>query len=248
MTINPSWSLRTTWQATPRNKIGFSVEPQNRHWINALNTTFSPEIYPDWQFNHESLWTGSWTSPVTNKLLLEGRFANHAEGFVDKYPEPDDPYRKAIPVREASTGFLYRGKGYCCLPVFFGTQNAPFTMQYSGAVSYITGSHAMKVGIQNDFGTLEQQQLDNECRVVLHVQQRRADVHPAARAALHPDDPSVAGHGHLRAGQVDVRAGHDQRGYSAGPLQEQLPRAASRAHPVHADPQRHGSRDRRTPT
>ena len=162
LTINPSWGTRLTFQATPRNKIGFSVEPQNRHWINALATTFSPEIYPDWQFNHESLWTGYWTSPVTNKLLLEARFANHAEGFVDKYPEPDDPYRKAIPVRELSTGFLYRGKGYCCLPVFFGTQNAPFTQQYSGAVSYITGAHAMKVGIQNDYGTLEQQQLDNE--------------------------------------------------------------------------------------
>jgi hypothetical protein len=162
LTINPSWGTRLTFQATPRNKIGFSVEPQNRHWINALATTFSPEIYPDWQFNHESLWTGYWTSPVTNKLLLEARYANHAEGFVDKYPEPDDPYRKAIPVRELSTGFLYRGKGYCCLPVFFGTQNAPFTQQYSGSVSYITGSHAMKVGIQNDYGTLEQQQLDNE--------------------------------------------------------------------------------------
>jgi hypothetical protein len=162
LTINPSLGIRLTWQATPRNKIGFSGEPQNRHWINALNTTFAPEVYPDWQFNHESLQTVYWTSPVTNKLLLEARFANHAEGFVDKYPEPGDPYRQAIPVREASTGLLYRGKGYCCLPVFFGTQNAPFTMQYSGSVSYITGSHAMKWGIQNDFGTLEQQQLDNE--------------------------------------------------------------------------------------
>ena len=35
-------------------------------------------------------------------------------------------------------------------------------MQARASVSYITGSHAMKVGIQNDFGTLEQQQLDNE--------------------------------------------------------------------------------------
>ena len=65
-------------------------------------------------------------------------------------------------MREATTGFLYRGKGYCCLPVFFGTQNAPFTQQASASVSYITGAHALKVGFQNDFGTLEQQQLDNE--------------------------------------------------------------------------------------
>ena len=162
LTVIPSGSVRLTWQATPRNKISFSAEPQVRHWINALAATFSPEIYPDWQFNHESLTTATWTAPVTNRLLLEARYANHAEGFVDKYPEPDDPYRRAIPVREATTGFLYRGKGYCCLPVFFGTQNAPFTQQASASVSYITGAHALKAGFQNDFGTLEQQQLDNE--------------------------------------------------------------------------------------
>ena len=162
LTVIPSGSVRLTWQATPRNKIAFSAEPQNRHWINGLSALFSPEIYPDWQFNHESLTTGTWTAPVTSRLLLEARYANHAEGFVDKYPEPDDPYRRAIPVREATTGFLYRGKGYCCLPVFFGTQNAPFTQQASASMSYITGSHALKVGFQNDFGTLTQEQFDNE--------------------------------------------------------------------------------------
>ncbi len=87
LTINPSGSVRLTYQATPRNKIAFSAEPQNRHWINGLSASFSPEIYPDWQFNHESLTTVAWTSPVTSRLLLEARFADHAEGFVDKYPK-----------------------------------------------------------------------------------------------------------------------------------------------------------------
>src|SRR5262249_7792537 len=109
-----------------------------------------------------SFTTATWSSPVTSRLLLEARFGDHAEGFVDKYPEPGDPYRQAIPVREASTGFLYRGKGYCCLPVFFGTQNAPFTMQAHASASYVTGSHALKVGFQNDFGSISQSQYDNE--------------------------------------------------------------------------------------
>jgi carboxypeptidase family protein len=162
LTVNPSGSVRLTYQATPRNKIAFSAEPQNRHWINSLPATFSPEIYPDWQFNHESFTTVTWSSPVTSRLLLEARFGDHAEGFVDKYPDSGDPYRQAIPVREASTGFLYRGKGYCCLPVFFGTQNAPFTMQAAASATYVTGSHALKVGFQNDFGSISQSQFDNE--------------------------------------------------------------------------------------
>src|SRR4030095_2856291 len=162
LTIKPSGSVRLTYQATPRNKIAFSAEPQNRHWINGLNASFSPDEYPDLQFNHESLTTATWQSPVTSRLLLEARFADHAEGFVDKYPEPGDPYRLAIPVRETTTQFLYRGKGYCCLPNFFGTQNAPFTMQASASASYVTGSHALKFGFNNDFGTISQSQFDNE--------------------------------------------------------------------------------------
>jgi hypothetical protein len=159
LTVNPSGSVRLTYQATPRNKIAFSTEPQNRHWINSLAATFSPEIYPDWQFNHESFTTVTWQSPVTNKLLLEARFGDHAEGFVDKYPE--DSYKDAIPVRDLNTGFLYRGKGYCCLPVYFGTQNAPFTMQAAASASYVTGSHALKFGFQDDFGSITQEQYDN---------------------------------------------------------------------------------------
>jgi hypothetical protein len=162
LTIHPSGSARITWQATPRNKIGFSYEPQNRHWINALAATFSPEIYPDWQFHREYFASATWTSPVTSRLLLDVRFANHGEGFVDKYPEPGDPYRQAIPVRESTSGFLYRGKGYCCLPVFFGTQDAPLIAQVHANVSYVTGSHALKFGFQNDFGGVIQEQFDNE--------------------------------------------------------------------------------------
>ena len=163
LTINPSWSARLTWQATPRNKIGFSYEPQNRNWINALNATFSPEMYQDWQFHREYFTSVSWTSPVTSRLLLDARFANHGEGFVDKYPEPGDPYRRAIPVRELSTGFLYRGKGYGSQPFsWFGTQEAPLIAQAHASVSYITGSHALKFGFQNDFGGVTQENFDNE--------------------------------------------------------------------------------------
>jgi len=221
LTIKPSGGVRLTWQATPRNKIGFSAEPQNRHWILPLAANFAPEIYPDWQFHHESLTTASWTSPVTSKLLLDARWANHAEGFVDKYPEPDDPYRFAIPVREQSNGFLYRGKGYCCLPVFFGTQDAPFIMQAQASATYVTGSHAIKVGFQNDFGTSTSAQFDNEFGF-LHVSERRPGLARATRAAVRADDASVRRHGNLRAGQVDVQASDGEHGPSLRLLQEQL--------------------------
>jgi hypothetical protein len=162
LTVKPSYSIRLTWQATPKNKIGFSAEPHYRYYITPL-LNMSPEVWPDWDFHHESFTTATWQSPVTNRLLLDAKFANYAEGFVDKYPEPGDPYRRAIPVQEQSTGFRYRGKGYCCTPfVFFGTQDAPHIMQAQASATYVTGSHAFKVGFQNDFGTSTQEQFDNE--------------------------------------------------------------------------------------
>ena len=66
-------------------------------------------------------------------------------------------------MRELSTGFLYRGKGYGSQPFsWFGTQEAPLIAQAHASVSYITGSHALKFGFQNDFGGVTQENFDNE--------------------------------------------------------------------------------------
>ena len=45
---------------------------------------------------------------------------------------------------------------------YFGTQNAPFIQQAQGSMTYVTGAHAIKIGIQNDWGNTETSQLDNE--------------------------------------------------------------------------------------
>jgi hypothetical protein len=34
--VNPSAALRFTWQATPKNKISGSWDPQERYWDNAI--------------------------------------------------------------------------------------------------------------------------------------------------------------------------------------------------------------------
>ena len=61
-----------------------------------------------------------------------------------------------IPVREQSLGnFLYRGKGnHNPDPIFnCNHQDIPHMLQASGAMSYVTGAHAFKVGFENFWGT-----------------------------------------------------------------------------------------------
>jgi hypothetical protein len=114
--------------------------------------------------------------------LLDARFANHAEGFVDDcapsvnkacagFGPSDQKLVDAITVQDLNTGFRYHGNGYCCyglggtgglgIPTIYGTQHAPFIRQAQTSVSYVTGAHAMKFGWQQDFGTSTSCSYDN---------------------------------------------------------------------------------------
>jgi hypothetical protein len=170
--MNPTTSIRLTWQATPRNKIGFSTDPQERYWKSAV-ANHAPEADSSWTFQHETFTTVTYSSPITNKLLLDARFGHHAEGFVDDCAPGVNPVcagkgpsgqtlTDAITVQDLNTGLFYHGNGYCCYPfAIFGTQDAPHIMQAQASLSYVTGAHAMKFGWQNDFGTSTSCQYDN---------------------------------------------------------------------------------------
>ena len=158
LTVKPSGGIRLTWQATPRNKFGFSAEPQNRHWILDDCQRSRPRCTPTGSLQHESFTTASWTSPVTNRLLLDARWANHAEGSSTTIPRRTT--RAGSPSRFArqTTGFLYRSEGLLLRTglrrgAYFGTQDAPFIQQMQASMTYVTGAHAIKVGFQDDWGT-----------------------------------------------------------------------------------------------
>ena len=181
--MTPTYSIRATWQITPRNKVGFSADPQQRYWQSG--STNAPEVYSSWSFQHVSFWTGTYSSPITNKLLLDVRYADKAEGFVDDCASsvnagcagngPNRQLVDAITVYDATTGFRWHGNGYCCytpggsgglgIPTIYGTQHAPFIQQMQVSLSYVTGAHAMKFGFQRDSGTSTACNYDNSAGV-----------------------------------------------------------------------------------
>ena len=83
--VNPSAALRFTWQATPKNKISGSWDPQERYWDNAI-LNGSSENYQNFRFSRESFRTIGWTAPMTNRLLFDARFGTHAEVRTTKDP------------------------------------------------------------------------------------------------------------------------------------------------------------------
>jgi hypothetical protein len=149
-------SGRITWQVTPRNKFSAwsSVQYHCLYCDGGGDGTglgfgamiTSPEATATNE-NHPSMLTQlSWTSPYTNRLLLE---ANAQLGpyfwWGSRQKNPYD--RTMIPVQE--TAGPYPNINYRA-PVGLGggawSDHVGLTNIFQGSVSYITGSHSFKVG------------------------------------------------------------------------------------------------------
>jgi hypothetical protein len=155
-----SKQLRLTWQANEKNKMAFFYDFQERcSCPNTVTPQRMPESQTAWHYRYNDYAQISWSSPVTNRLLLEAGIGRHPEHLVSPAAEPADvfdPYPSngglgalpgLIPVLEQSTGLIYRG--------FYGVGDGMFdgrgaTLRERFAVSYITGSHAFKFGLQGN--------------------------------------------------------------------------------------------------
>ena len=142
-----NWSTaRLTWQATAKNKIGFTYDdtqycdcPSNASAVRAPEAT--EFVYSD----PRSRWIADWTAPVTSRMLLQAT--------VNKFWTLNERQREnlffspsvvpLIQVQEQSTGLTYRG-------MTIGRANVNNSFRGNLIASYITGAHAMKVGW--DFG------------------------------------------------------------------------------------------------
>jgi hypothetical protein len=149
-------SLRMTWQASPRNKIAGTYKVDR--WCicpNGLSALRAPETAVDFRFPRLRQSHGEWTSPVTNRLLLEVVGLHLYERWGNMHPQRGngsmsdqnilDVAPRMIPVVEQSSGLTYR-----MFTNFNNTQVPNFA--YRAAASYVTGTHNFKVGFNRVHG------------------------------------------------------------------------------------------------
>jgi hypothetical protein len=169
-------AVRLTWQASQKNKVGFYIDYTKNcsagayveggdqcrgpgdGWIatgpgvTPGTATVSPESGSIWDAPAKII-QGSWTSPVSNRILFESGYSAFYTDNGD--PRPYGVLTDFIPVTEQSTNagvpfanFIYRG-----------FNPAPSSNQMHGtwkaAMSYITGSHSMKWGYQAGYMNAE---------------------------------------------------------------------------------------------
>jgi len=145
---NPSiWKggqLRLTWQVSAKNKIGVSWNDDSVSYSpTSVSLIVAPEAAENRIYPVQRQTQVDWSSPITNRILLEAG--------INRYRAASNllPLRglspSMIPATEQSTGLKFRSlEAHRLQPAL--------TTHVRFAMSYITGAHAVKVGINHTKG------------------------------------------------------------------------------------------------
>jgi hypothetical protein len=155
---------RVTWQVSPRNKINF----QNSEQYNSANRTGggsgtrTPEAQGLVLYTPGHTRVLTWTSPLTNRVLLEAGWGSYMANYANDAPRIDGTHNPGmISVFDQGTspgtgiaGLTYRFDN----PLGGGFQHHQIgtLANLKASISYVTGAHSMKVGYQGGFSNPSQ--------------------------------------------------------------------------------------------
>jgi hypothetical protein len=142
-------NLRVTWQMTPRQKVTLLGALQDYcrcySMLGGIGGTPVPESTYDYRMFPNNLFQANWNFPSTSKLLFEAGATLRVEHhLVQKPPETGS----ARAVSDLGTGIAYGSlfSGATTSRSNYGDHGPQGQFSTRFAMSYITGSHAFKVG------------------------------------------------------------------------------------------------------
>ena len=147
-----SYTNNLTWQISQRNKVNLYYHLGVRHLDGDSSINQSPEAANFLFSKPDYLAQAQWSNPLTNRVLLEGGFTFFNElwqqGQRDRPAGVVLGYGPAstIPKFEQSIGVAY-GANLTNVRAY----NHQYNMRF--AANYVTGSHALKFGMQDMWGT-----------------------------------------------------------------------------------------------
>ncbi len=158
LSANGDWQqakMRMTWQANAKNKISGEWEQQAYcRCPNGVSAVVAPEAGRDRRFPTQRVLMAEWSAPLTSRVLVEAVALHRNTGWGEVHLQPsgslNDPaalaaYPQMISVVEQSTGLRYRSAQEF-------NKNYNDNYFYRAAVSYVTGTHAVKFGFNNTQG------------------------------------------------------------------------------------------------
>ncbi|HEY7185035.1 MAG TPA: carboxypeptidase regulatory-like domain-containing protein [Vicinamibacterales bacterium] len=143
---------RVSWQATSKDRLAYYHDDQSKyrnHW--GISASISPEAAAVQVTPTSYVSVSKWTRTQTSKLLLEGGFSIYSQEYTELYqPLVTGIDRKVFDLDAIAASTVYSITEQTTSRVF-NAWNAPAdhfsTLRtYSGAASYITGSHSLRFG------------------------------------------------------------------------------------------------------
>ena len=167
---------RVTWQLTPRNKIGVFWDAQT---VCRACTGATPGLSEPQQISPEAVGVlgrrldvtqATWSSPRTNRLLLEAGYGGIYFGVGNFEREPN-PTRDLVRVVEQCAsgcaanggipGLTYRSQDFSV------ASNGSYL--WKGSVSFVTGTHMLKAGFQRTHMTDDRRWMTNDQSLTYRV-------------------------------------------------------------------------------
>ena len=138
-------SLRTTIQATSKQRVNvfFDVQKSCRCTTGPFTGANSIESERGWDWWPSGVVQGTWTMPVTSRLLLEAGAGWQVANWVN-FAE-DGVTRDDRSILESATGYRYGATSTLTAPKARTGRSAE---RFS--VSYVTGTHNVKVGVTDE--------------------------------------------------------------------------------------------------
>ena len=142
-----SKATRVTWRASERNKFNFFVDPQRDCHCPAnvaSGNVGAPESFFSYRLHPAGLYQATWNAPMTNRLLFEAGLGRVDGSWPTYSNEEFNVKPEDISILEQSTGMQYNA-----VPTYNARKDVPrWSQRFS--VSYVTGTHAFKGGLQFD--------------------------------------------------------------------------------------------------
>ena len=126
-----------------------------------MTATTAPEAAIEIKYPVQRFASVAWTSPRTNRLLLEARGGYRKENYKYNAIDASDPRKRLITVTEQSSvngapaNMQYHGGGIggvTATQPYQNTNGRNYDVQFTA--SYITGAHAIKIGFNERIGRL----------------------------------------------------------------------------------------------
>jgi carboxypeptidase family protein len=146
-----SKAARLTWQAAEKHKLSFFGDFQDacicRTGTISSGVGMAPEAIRAYHFRPTGFYQAAWTAPLTSRLLMDGAWS----ATINHWPEFRQPgvTKDTISILEQTTGVRFNARE---------TYDDPNVQDRYGerfSISYVTGTHALKFGFQDEQGILK---------------------------------------------------------------------------------------------